>query len=99
MHGSGPSAHAKAAHMSLATNEFAAGVLSGPVLKLVGQRWRPRTLVLEPHPSGKGGGHLWWYSEADGAEYPKGSLPLEKISACLNSALGGVTVRCPCEGG
>ena len=62
-------------------------------LKLVGQRWRPRTLVLEPNPDGSGnGGHLWWYSPAEGAEFPKGSVPLETISAVYNSALSGAAV-------
>jgi hypothetical protein len=52
--------------------------LSRALSKLVGQRWRPRTLVLDADPQEDGSfGRLWWYTETDGPTRPKGCLPLE----------------------
>ena len=71
--------------LALSHNDFSADTLCGPLYKLVRGRWRPRMLVLEPHPEQGAGGKLWWYSETDGAERPKGSIPLEHIRDCVNS--------------
>jgi len=69
--------------LSLVPTETALSLLFLAFLQLVGQRWRPRVLVLEGTEDGEGG-RLWWFSEADGETRPKGSLPLEVV--CLYSA-------------
>ena len=52
--------------------------LSGAHSQRVGQRWRPRTLVLDADAQADGSlGRLWWYTETDGPTRPKGCLPLE----------------------
>jgi hypothetical protein len=82
----------KAAYLATSKNEFTPGTLTGPVLKLIGSRWRPRTLVLETGQDGNAG-NLWWYSEAEGPERMKGCIPLHMISGCCNSALSGEEVK------
>ena len=47
--------------------------------------------MLEAHKDGTGG-HLWWYSEAEGPELVKGSIPLDLISGCCNSLKSGEPV-------
>jgi hypothetical protein len=60
--------------LSLSLTDF----LSRAHSQLVGQRWRPRTLVLDADAQADGSlGRLWWYTETDGPTRPKGCLPLE----------------------
>jgi hypothetical protein len=62
--------------------------VSRPVFKLVGERWRPRMLVLQTNDDGDGG-LLWWYSEAEGIDRPKGSLPLEQVRVQMKGRTRG----------
>ena len=63
---------------SLSRARALALALSRAHSQLVGQRWRPRTLVLDADAQADGSlGRLWWYTETDGPTRPKGCLPLE----------------------